>query len=134
MIHIVYKYQKETLEYLEETRERLEKLTDARMKLKIGTIRDSFLNMSGTEYYEDTRDLFFCINPKESYIDKTFMSVGEIPINKDYGVCDEAFVRLDSNLFLKLNDFIDKIYKNKHEREEFHEKLNKELEALNKSL
>ena len=131
---MVYKYQKETLEYLEETREKLEELTDARMTLKIGTIRDSFITMSGTKYYEETRDLFFCINPEESYIDKTFMSVGETSINKDYGVSDEAFVRLDSNLFLKLNDFIDKIYKNKHEREAFHEQLNKELEALNKSL
>lgn len=129
---MVYKYQKETLEHLEETRLKLEKLTDARMKLKIGTIRDEFINMSGTRYYEETRDLYFCINPDESCISKTFLSIGDR--DKDYGVSDEAFIRLDSNLFLKLNDFIDEIYNNKREREEFHMKLNKELEALNKSL
>lgn len=124
----MYKYQEETLAHLEESKERLEKLTNSKMSLKIGTIRGEYLNASGTRYYEETRELYFCINCNEG----AFMTVGDLGCS--FEINDDDFVRLDSNIFIKLNEFIDKIYKNKKEREEFHEKLNKELEALNKSL
>ena len=124
----MYKYQEETLTYLEESKERLEKLTNSKMSLKIGIIRGEYLNASGTRYYEETRDLYFCINNS----DGVFMPVGDM--GNSFEINDDDFVKLDSNIFIKLNEFIDKIYKNKKEREEFHEKLNRELEALNKSL
>lgn len=124
----MYKYQEETLEYLEESKERLEKLTNSKMSLKIGTIRGEYLNRSGTRYNEETRDLYFCINNSNG----AFVTVGSMGYS--YEINDDDFVKLDSNIFIKLNEFIDKIYKNKKEREEFHEKLNRELEALNKSL
>lgn len=124
----MYKYQEETLAYLEESKERLEKLTNSKMSLKIGTIRGEYLNRSGTRYNEETRDLYFCINNNNG----AFMTVGSMGYS--YEINDDDFVKLDSNIFIKLNEFIDKIYKNKKEREEFHEKLNRELEALNKSL
>lgn len=124
----MYKYQEETLAYLEETKERLEKLTESKISLKIGTIRGEYLNKTGTKYIEETRDLYFCIND----INGTFQTVGII--GRSYEINDDDFIKLDSNLFIKLNKFIDKIYKNKKEREEFYERLNRELEALNKSL
>ena len=124
----MYKYQRETFNYLEEIKERLEKLTDSRMSLPIGFIRGEYLSPSGTKYYKENRDLFFCLN----HDDGVFKTVGDI--DSDYGVCDEDVVRLKKTLFIDLNDFIDKIYKNKHDREEFHDKLNKELKALNNSL
>ena len=122
----MYKYQEETLAYLEKSKEKLEKLTNSKMSLKIGTIRGEYLNASG--YYEETRDLYFCINDSNG----VFQTVGDAGCS--YGVNDDDFLRLDKDIFLKLNKFIDKIYRNKKEREEFHEKLNRELEALNKSL
>lgn len=132
---MVYKYQKETFAHLEETRKRLEKLTDARKSLKIGIIRDEFLNNNGTAYYEDTRDLYFCLNHENGIVVTTFKTISDDGYASSYGInMDTAFVRLDTNLFLKLNDFIDNIYKHKQEREEFHEKLNKELIAINNSL
>lgn len=124
----MYKYQEETLVHLEESKEKLEKLTDSKMSLKIGIIRGEYLNTSGTRYCEETRDLYFCINDSNG----VFQTVGDIGCS--YGINDDDFVRLDSDIFIKLNKFIDKIYKNKKEREEFHERLNRELEALNKSL
>ena len=124
----MYKYQEETLEHLEESKERLEKLTNSKMSLKIGIIRGEYLNASGTRYYEETRDLYFCINDSNG----VFQTVGDLGCS--YEIDDDDFIKLDSNIFIKLNEFIDKIYKNKKEREEFHEKLNRELEALNKSL
>lgn len=124
----MHKYQEETLAQLEESKERLEKLTNDKMSIKIGIIRGEYLNTSGTGYYEETRDLYFCINDSHG----VFKTVGDIGCS--YGIDDDDFIKLDSNIFIKLNKFIDKIYKNKKEREEFHEKLNRELEALNKSL
>ena len=124
----MYKYQEETLAHLEKSKERLEKLTNSKMSLRIGIIRGEYLNASGTRYYEETRDLYFCINDSNG----VFKTVGDIRCS--YGIDDDDFVRLDSNIFIKLNEFIDKIYKDKKEREEFHERLNRELEALNKSL
>lgn len=124
----MYKYQEETLAYLEESKEKLEKLTNSKMSLKIGTIRGEYLNTSGTRYYEETRDLYFCINDSHG----VFQTIGDIGCS--YEINDDDFIKLDSNIFIKLNEFIDKIYKNKKEREEFHERLNRELEALNKSL
>ena len=124
----MYKYEEETLTHLEESKERLERSTDSKMSLKIGIIRGEYLNASGTKYYEETRDLYFCINNS----DGVFLTVGDM--GSSFGIDDDDFVRLDSDIFIKLNEFIDKIYQNKKEREEFHERLNRELEALNKSL
>ena len=124
----MYKYQKETLEHLEESKEKLEKLTNSKMSLKIGIIRGEYVNTSGTGYYEETRNLYFCINDSHG----VFKTIGDIGCS--YGINDDDFLRLDTNIFIKLNEFIDKICKNKKKRKEFHEKLNKELEALNKSL
>ena len=124
----MYKYQKETLEHLEESKEKLEKLTNSKMSLKIGIIRGEYINTSGTKYYEETRNLYFCINDSHG----VFKTIGDIGCS--YEINDDDFVRLDSNIFIKLNEFIDKISKNKKKRKEFHEKLNKELETLNKSL
>lgn len=124
----MYKYQEETLAHLEESKEKLEKLTNSKMSLKIGIIRGEYINTNGTGYYEETRNLYFCINDSHGI----FKTIGDIGCS--YGINDNDFVRLDSNIFIKLNEFIDKISKNKKKRKEFHEKLNKELEALNKSL
>ena len=124
----MYKYQEETLVHLEESKEKLEKLTDSKMSIKIGIIRGEYLNTSGTRQYEERRDLYVCRNDSNGVL----QTVGDIGCS--YGIDDDDFVRLDSDIFIKLNEFIDKIYKNKKEREEFHERLNRELEALNKSL
>lgn len=130
---MVYKYQLETLEQLENVRENLEPLTEDRMSLKIGQIRDEWLNSSGTSYYEETRDLYLCLNHESGYTVTTFKSVGEV--RSSYGIDEKnATIWFNEDLFLKINEWIDTIYKNKREREQFHERLNAELKALNKTL
>lgn len=126
----MYKYQEETFEFLEELRIRLEKLTEDPMSLKIGHVKDEYLNLSGTGYYTENRNLYFCINNGDAYT--TFKSVGDI--DSEYGISDDAHVVLLTNVFLILNEFIEKIYSNKREREQFYTRLNKELEAINKAL
>jgi len=127
----MYKYQKETLQYLDEVCERLEQLTDNRMSLKIGTIRDEFYSQYAGRYIEKSGDLLIRLNFDERFAlekDDEYCSVFET-----FDICDGR-IRLDKDIFLKLNEWIEKIYKEKHELEEFHERLNLELKALNKVL
>ena len=124
----MYKYQKESIEYLNEVAERLEKLTEDKMSLKIGFGKDEFLNSHGTGYFKDSGYFYLLVNH-----DDRFELSGDDSYYFDYP-SDEMYIKFDKNIFLKLNDFIEKIYTEKREREAFHERLNKELEALTKSL
>lgn len=125
----MYKYQKETINKILETFELLEGKTEARKSLKIGFIRDEF--WTGNEWVEHSGHLRVKLNSKHRFV--LFDSNTDFYKALDE-VDDDAYVRIDSNVFLKLNDFIDEVYKEKREREGFHERLNKELEALNKAL
>lgn len=125
----MYKYQEETFEYLKELCERLEKLTEDKISLKIGFGRGEFINSQGTGYYTDSGDLMLSIN-----YDDYFSIITDIDRKWFSYPSDDMYFKLDNNLFLKLNEWIGKIYKNKKDREEFYEKLNKELLAINNSL
>ena len=89
----MYKYQEESLIYLEESKEKLEKLTENKMSLKIGIIRGEFLNCSGTKYIEETRELYFCINDNNG----AFQTVGNIGCS--YEINNDDFIKLDNNIF-----------------------------------
>jgi hypothetical protein len=123
---MVYKYQEETIEYLKELSGNLEKLTDDKMTLKIGYARGEFLNSLGTRYYLHSGDLYLRIN-----YGRSFAIINDKAETFD-NAFDELYIRFDEDIFLKLNDWIDKIYKNKREREAFHARLNEELKSLNK--
>ena len=129
---MVYKYQKETIEYLKETVERLETLTEKRMSLKIGYMRDEFWN--GSNWYELRGDLYLRINSdtkfsleerEDDYLE-FFKEIGNID--------DCSYVEFDENILLNINEFIEKIYEEKKEREEFHRRLNSKLKCLNECL
>ena len=126
---MVYKYQLETIKYLKELSEKLERITEAKMTLKIGYIRGEFLNPWGTGYYNDDGNLYLHIN-----YDDCFSAITEIERVYFSEPDPDMYIKFDSDIFLKLNEWIDKIYSNKREREAFHDKLNKELKALNLSL
>lgn len=130
---MVYKYQKETFNYLSEVVERLEKITDSKMSLKIGYIRENY-HLGNGEFTKAKGDLYLTIHNGNN-----FKMVGTFEngfdVTDDFDIIDsEAYVRLDKNLFIKLNEWIDKIYSNKRDLEQFHDRLNKELCALNKAL
>lgn len=128
---MVYKYQIETIEYLRNVVGKLENLTEDKMSLKIGYARGEFLNSSGTSYYLHSGDLYLQIN-----YDDCFKIVDDFRTEYFNNVREDSakYIRFDSDIFLKLNEWIDKIYSDKKEREEFYERLNQELKALNKSL
>ena len=124
----MYKYQKETIELIKDTAERLEGITESRMSLKIGYMRDEFWN--GNEWIEKSGDLYLEINKEDRFhLVDTGLVVGEMTtIDKD------AYIRIDNDVFLKLNEFITKIYNEKRKTQAFHNELNKQLNALNKTI
>lgn len=125
---IMYKYQKETIELIKDTAERLEGITESRMSLKIGYMRDEF--WKGNEWREESGDLYLEINKEDRFhlVDTDFIVGRMTQIDKD------AYINIDSDVFLKLNEFISKIYDNKRKNQAFHEELNKQLNALNKTI
>lgn len=128
---MVYKYQKDTLQHLQKIKKQLEKLTQSQMKLKIGTVYDEWINSRGTGYYDETRDLYLCLNHNNGFVDSTFLAEGEF--DSQYGEPD-GYIEFEEDLFLKINNFIDKVFQLKKEREEFHSNLNKNLKEINKRL
>lgn len=128
---MVYNYQKDTLEHLKKTRKQLEKLTQEQKKLKIGTVFDEWINLTGTGYYDETRDLYLCLNHNNGFVDSTFLAEGEF--DSQYGEPD-GFIEFEDDLFLKINKFIDELFQSKKQREEFHLELNKQLKTINKRL
>lgn len=124
----MYKHQKETIKLVNDTAERLENVTEARMSLKIGYMRDEFWN--GNEWIEKSGDLYLELNKENRFdlVDTGFI-VGQMT-----EIDDDAYIRIDNDVFLKLNEFITKVYNEKRKNQAFHEELNKQLNALNKTI
>lgn len=124
----MYKYQKETIELIKDTAERLEDITESRMSLKIGYIKDEFWN--GNTWIEKDGDLRLNINKDDRFSIVDYgCGIHEMTI-----IDDDAYIRIDNDVFLKLNEFITKIYNEKRKTQAFHNELNKQLNALNKTI
>lgn len=125
----MYKYQLETLEELEKTFKILESKTEDRMSFRIGFFRNDVLSLDGTKYIERTGELFICLNQEDRYKfihDYDGTTYSSIP--------DDAYLSIRKNIFLELNEFIEKIFTSEKEKREFCLRLKQELEALNKAL
>lgn len=124
----MYKYQLETLKELEKTFEILESKTEDKMSFRIGFFRDDVISLDGTRYIERTGQLFIRLNYDNRYqfvhdYETTFQSVP-----------DDAYLSIRQNIFLELNEFIEKIFNSEKEKRDFCFRLKQELEALNKAL
>lgn len=131
---MVYKYQLETFDYLIELVEKLEKVTDSRMRLRIGVWRGEFYHGNG-EYNIMSGILYLHLNDGNIFSVDGIIEKNGVPLINEFDVIDDDdYVKFNEDLFLKLNEWISKIYENKRESEEFHRKLNMELCALIKAL
>ena len=63
----MYKYQKETIEYLESVVGKLEKLTEDRMKINIGSGRIWFCSTNG-DWFNLEGELYLRINYEDHYM------------------------------------------------------------------
>lgn len=125
----MFKYQIETMEQMYDMCEKLENVTDKRIKLKIGWCRGSFLN-TRYEWVEKKGDLYIALNRSRVLLIDDFGFILEEMDKLD----EDMYVKLDKDVWLKINEWIDNIYEDNRARRLFHEELNVQLEALNKAL
>ena len=129
----MYKYQQETINAIIETAENMENVTDEQKTIKIGFIRDKrWIDGWNGGWKTYTGDLYVAINKTYRFyvkdeFDNFFFEKMDI-------IDEDAYISIEQNIFLKLNKWIDNIYKNERQRKAFHEELNLQLNALNKSL
>ncbi len=135
---MVYKYQEKTIEEIEKAAKNIEKITDDRFNIKIGTFRGYIDHGDGwiRRWKFHKGDLYVRINFSDRFKIKEkddfgLDELGNVYINDEWN--DKAKIDINENVFVKFNEVIDKVYKDNKERKAFYEKLNKELEALNKS-
>ena len=131
---MVYKYVEKNLRHIENMVKQLNEITEERIKIKIGYIRGiSVLNARGTAYIYKSGDLYVRLNRNSPFLMK-YYDVDYEELNTKQIVNDNAYVKLDEDVFDKLNDLITKVYKDNRERKAFHEELEKQLQAINKTL
>ena len=129
----MYKYVRENLEYIEDVVDSLNNITEERIEVKIGYIRGyETLNIQGTAYIHKSGDLYLRLNRSSAF----YMKANDGYCNETMSVpsMDDAYVKLDENVFDKITKLIEKVYKDNRERKAFHEELNKQLKALTKTL
>lgn len=124
----MYEYQKETVEQLYKTIDQLENITEDKTKLKIGWCRGKFLN-NRYEWVTKSGDLYMALHQNRFLILQD-----DFVIETMEKIDDDMYIKLDKDIWLRINNWIDKIYADNNKRKTFHEELNKQLKALNKTL
>ena len=127
----MFKYQTRTIDEIKKVGENLEKITDKRKRFCIGYIRENIWD--GNEWRTISGDLFIRINSKYRFGIEDKNELSSFYIEETDFIDDNAYLDINKNIFLKLNDWISNIFEDERKRKKFHENLNKELKALNKS-
>lgn len=130
---MVYKYVVENLRHIENVVEQLNEITEERVKVKIGYIR-GIDYWNGQNYISKSGDLYLRLNRDEPFYVDVDGLFDYIILDTSDIVEDNAYVKLDKNVFDKINDLISKVYQDNRERKAFHEELEKQLKAINKTL
>lgn len=130
---MVYKYVVENLRHIENVVEQLNEITEERVKVKIGYIR-GIDYWNGQNYISKSGDLYLRLNRDDPFYVDVDGLFDYIILNTSDIVADNAYVKLDKNVFDKINDLISKVYQDNRERKAFHEELEKQLKAINQTL
>lgn len=123
------KKQIEIMDQLSITAEYLEtNVTDCKTNIKIGFAKGEFLNNIGTGYVIYSGKLLLNINNSKRFtiVDGGLRSFDE--------PSEELYIRFDSDLFPRLNAWIDELQDGKEQKDAFETQLCKELEDLNETL
>lgn len=124
----MYKYQEELINNLQDSIMKIQEMTEEHYKLIIGECR-----------FTDKREILGTFNVYMVINGEDFFCIDDGGIGYDYygteiAHCGQYLFKFDENIFIKLNNLIDKILDENKKREETYENLNRKLEELNKSL
>lgn len=123
----MYTYQEKTIDLIEKSVEKIETLTEENYSIKIG----SYTSTRFVE--EEVVPIFVEINGKYRFSEETDND-RVFGIHSKCYIFEEDNVKIDDDVFLKLNDLIDKVIEDNTEREAYYERLNNMLEAMVESL
>lgn len=121
----MYKYQEETIKQLKNAIDNIEEKTEEYYRVKIGTVIDN-------DTFEAHHLTIFAEINGQSYFTEVDANYNDI--HRSCHLESYNRIHFDKDIFLKLNQLIDQIFKENKERKEFHERLNLELKGLNKIL
>lgn len=129
----MYKYQKETMKEIFKAMSKIEEMTEEVYTINIGYGENEIWD--GSEYVTHKGDLLVRTNKNSKFAIKEDMHWGTFqhPIS-DSWYEDIEKVKIDNNVFLKLNKLINKVLTDNQKREKFYEKLNAQLKALNEAM
>ncbi|MBR3209103.1 MAG: hypothetical protein IKF82_02425 [Bacilli bacterium] len=122
----MYKYQEETIEEIDNAIAKIENMTEEHYRVHIG-FRHTH------EFENENIPIYVEVNGTSRFTQQTMMDSAYDMFSR-CEICNHNRVELLNDIFLEINKLIDKVIEDNKKREKFHQKLNKELEALNKSL
>lgn len=125
---MVSKYQRESLNLLNEVFDKIEAKTEKRKSLKIGVIRYELY--TGPDYEEVYGDLYILANYSNIYKVRGTDFVDEFDIIDD----NSSFISFNKNIFEDLKTLLKEIDEENIETNKFHQDLNNKLTKLNKAL
>ena len=109
---MVYKNQMETIEHLKEIAEKLENVTDSRMRFKLGVWRGEYYFGNGN-YSEMTGELYLHLNDGNIFSVDGYDMKNGFPLTNEFDVFDDDdYVKFNEDIFLNLNEWISEIYEN----------------------
>lgn len=123
----MYNYQEEVVNLIEKSVEKIERMTEENYSVKIG----SYTSTRFVE--EEVVPIFVEINGKYRFSEETDND-RILGIHSKCYILEENNVKIDDDVFLKLNDLIDKVIEDNTEREAYYERLNHRLQAMVESL
>lgn len=129
----LYRYQLKTLQELDKIPEKLETRTNEKYLILISDdVKYTYFNMNN--YITVPGSLYLAVNAESNFILIDDLCGTEELFNLTQILNNDIKIKFNKNVFLNVNKTIDRIIKDNAAREAFHEKLNYELQALNKSL
>lgn len=131
----IYKYQKEMLKEIKNAVTKIEQKTNERYKICIGQAditKTEYGAFRNTEHQFDG-ELYLLINYSSSFeVSESVLGIRDGITFSDIDFFN--WIKIDKNIFLKLNQLIDKVSKDNTEREQFYNELNMQLKAYNQAM
>ena len=130
----MYEYQKSTIKEIFKAIKKIEEKTLETYTVEIGVAEDEqwngneYITYKGTLLARTNKNCTFAIKEEDSFVDDFVKTID----NSDIDVIDK--VTINDDVFITLNHLLDDVLKDNQKREEFHNKLDIKLQALNESL
>ena len=132
----IYKYQQEMLKEIQKASQKIEEKTNERYKILIGNADVTKVTYGAfkTTEHQFSGELYLLINYSSRFEINEAIILGFESKMTFSDIDFFNWIKIDKNIFLKLNQLIDEISKDNFEREQFYNELNAQLKAYNQAM